>query len=85
MITVEQDLTIYTAAELKEFLFDRYESLDEVVLDLSKVAEMDTAGLQLLLVSKKTLEAKNKTLTIKNNSEAVEEVLSTYGLSNYFN
>lgn len=85
MINIEQDMTIYTAAEMKQVLFEKYNSLSAVELDLSRVGEMDTAGLQLLIVSKKTLEEQGKRFNLKKLSPAVEEVLSTYGLNKYFN
>ena len=84
MITIDKDMTIYTAAELKEELFGQFDNLPAVDLDLSNVGEMDTAGLQILLASKKMLEENGKTFNISDKSTAVEEVFAIYGLGNYF-
>ena len=47
------DLTIYTASDLKQQFSELLEARSEWEVDLSGVAEIDTAGLQLMLLLKR--------------------------------
>ena len=44
------DMTIYTAADLQQQLFDALATGAELEIDLSQVSELDTAGVQQLLL-----------------------------------
>ncbi len=59
---VEGQMNIYSATSLKDELVQALKSSDELCLDLSGVTEIDTAGVQILLLIKK--EAQGKTLKI---------------------
>ena len=50
-LALQDDLTIYHAAEIKTRLVDALATCDELELDLLQVGEIDTAGLQLLSCS----------------------------------
>ena len=54
-LVVTNDLTIYHALELKPTLLDALANTQELELNLSQVSEMDTAGLQLLILLCTTL------------------------------
>jgi anti-anti-sigma regulatory factor len=56
-ITVEGDLGIYHAAEIKQQLIDGLRAHPVLELDLSHVGEMDTAGFQLLALAKEESRA----------------------------
>ena len=47
------ELTIYTAAELKTELADVMARADSIEIDLSGITEVDTAGLQWMLIAKR--------------------------------
>jgi anti-sigma B factor antagonist len=47
------ELSIYTAAETKAALADAMGEADEIEVDLAGVSEIDTAGLQLMLIIKR--------------------------------
>ena len=47
------ELTIYTVAEIKQALAAELDGVDEMEIDLAGVTEMDTAGLQLMLIAKR--------------------------------
>jgi len=47
------ELTIYTVAEIKAALGEAMEADNEIEVDLSGVTEIDTAGLQLMLIVKR--------------------------------
>jgi anti-sigma B factor antagonist len=47
------ELTIYTAAEIKAALAEVMVESGEIEIDLSGITEIDTAGLQLMLIAKR--------------------------------
>jgi anti-sigma B factor antagonist len=55
-LTVDGDLTIYHADEIKQRLIEGVRANAVLELDLSHVGEMDTAGLQLLALAKRESE-----------------------------
>lgn len=81
---IEGDMTIYTAAEHKAALLDRAGDCGQVELDLSAVGEMDSAGLQILLMLKHEADAAGKELRLLNHSQAVFEVLELLNMQAHF-
>ena len=84
LVKVSGEMTIYTAAELKQALtplLDRQQALE---LDLSGVSEMDSAGLQLLLAAKKTMQQGGYPLHLVMHSHAVLDALELCQLAAFF-
>jgi anti-anti-sigma factor len=79
-LAVEGELSIYRASELKAALLDAVASGDALELDLSKVTEMDSAGLQLVLLAAREAKAAGKCFGIAARSPQVDEVLQLCGL-----
>ncbi|KFB72369.1 MAG: STAS domain-containing protein [Candidatus Accumulibacter phosphatis] len=52
-LTLDGELTIYEVAEIKAGLADVMRAADEIEIDLGGIAEIDTAGLQLMLIAKR--------------------------------
>jgi anti-sigma B factor antagonist len=71
---LEGDLTIYRAAELKQVLLEAVDKTGPLEVDLSGVTELDTAGVQLLLLAKGAATARNKQIRLVNHSPAAVEV-----------
>lgn len=82
---VEGEMTIYTAAELKQVMSELVDEALEVEIDLSRVSEIDTSGVQLLMMIKKYRKKSEKELRITGQSLQVKEALSILGLDVYFN
>lgn len=81
----EGDLTIYHVTESKEELFADYEHLtDKIALDLHKLSEIDTAGVQLLLFAKVFLAKLHKSVFIVKSNEMVDAVLARLDLASHF-
>ncbi len=78
------ELNIYTASELKEELLNLLEDAKELEIDLSKVAEMDSAGLQILIMLKREAERQDKQLHMLNHSQVVFEVFELLDVSSLF-
>lgn len=52
-VTLSGELTIYTAAEIKAALATTMADSSEFEVDLAGITEIDTAGLQLMLIAKR--------------------------------
>jgi anti-anti-sigma factor len=83
-LVIAQDLTIYHAMEQKQQLVDALGVTDLLELDLSQVTEMDTAGLQLLMLVKREAARLGKQLTIVAHSQVVRETLDFCNLAAFF-
>lgn len=82
-LAIEGELTIYTAAELKERIGSLLEK-DVIEIDLSEVSEIDTAGLQLLLLAQRECVKREKKIVFDNPSEAVIACWKMCGLEAAF-
>ena len=80
-LALQDDLTIYHAAEIKTRLVDALATCDELELDLLQVGEIDTAGLQLLILLKKEAQRAGKTLSIVAHSQTVRAVIDFCNLA----
>lgn len=83
-VAVHDPLTIYTAADWKGRLLAALEGCDALELDVSAVAEIDGAGLQLLIMSKHEAARQGKTLRIVKHSAAVLDALDLCQLAGFF-
>jgi anti-anti-sigma regulatory factor len=81
VLKIEGELTIFRALELKPALLADPAPTE---IDLSAVTEIDTAGVQLLMLAKRTaLEAKRE-LHLVAHSAAVIEVFELLNVAAYF-
>jgi anti-sigma B factor antagonist len=83
-LVLENDLTIYNAAEHKCALLDALEQASVVELDLARVGEIDSAGLQVLLLAKRESLVAGKDLRVLSHSPAVRELLDFLNVASYF-
>lgn len=80
-LSLAEDLTIYHALEQKTRLLDALATTDELELDLRHVGEIDTAGLQLLLLLKKEAQRTQKRVSIVAHSQEVRSVIDFCNLA----
>jgi anti-anti-sigma factor len=83
-LTVDGDLTIYHAAEIKQRLIEGVRGNGVLELDLSHVGEIDTAGLQVLALAKRESARQAHAMHIVGHSPAVREVIEFLNLAAYF-
>ena len=83
-LPLEGELTIYTAAELKGRLLEALAAPEPLEIDLSQVSEIDTAGLQLLMLAKREASTRGTSLTLTGHSHAVIECLDLCNLTAVF-
>lgn len=81
---ISGELTIYTAATEKQHLQEFLETGDDLELNLSQVSEMDSAGLQVLILMKQEAARRNKKLRYSMHSKVVLEVLEMCNLTATF-
>jgi anti-anti-sigma factor len=82
--TIKQDMTVYNAAEQKAMLLKALDSCQELDIDLSHVGEIDTAGFQILLLTKREALKASKTVRLTGHSKAVTELIDLYNMASYF-
>lgn len=76
--SIDGEMTIYTAAALKQTLVSKLESNSELTIDLSQISEIDSAGLQLLLLAQREAAKASKAVHFSQPNAAVSDVLSLY-------
>ncbi len=84
VLRIEGEMTIYRAAELKQTLLASLDQAKELEVDLAAVTELDTAGIQILILAKKQALAKQRKLRLIAHSPAVLDVLERLNLAAYF-
>lgn len=82
--TIKQDMTVYNAAEQKAMLLKALDSCQELDIDLSHVGEIDSAGFQILLLTKREALKASKTVRLTGHSKAVTELIDLYNMASYF-
>jgi anti-sigma B factor antagonist len=75
-VAVADELTIRTATEHKAGLLAALDSTTRLRLDLSGVAELDTAGLQVLLALVAEARSSGKAVELADPTPAVTEVIA---------
>lgn len=81
---IEGEMTIYNALQLKDVLLTTMDQCTGLDLDLASVIEIDSSGLQLLVMLKNAARAQGKSLVISSHSPAVLEVLDLCNLEGFF-
>lgn len=81
---IEGEMTIYRAAELKQSMMETILQNQEIEVDLSKVSEIDSAGLQLMVLAKLEAAVHNKQLRFDSHSPAIMEILDLSDLAGFF-
>ncbi|WOB08896.1 STAS domain-containing protein [Piscinibacter gummiphilus] len=83
-LRIEGEFSIYRAAELKPVILQAVESSPALEIDLSGVAEFDTAGVQLLLLAKRVAAERGHELRLVRHSAVVVDVLQLLDLAAHF-
>lgn len=84
ILVIEGELTIFTAAEQKTHLLAFMTSGDMLEINLANVNDIDTAGLQLLILIKREAGQTGKTLSFVMHSNVVLEILELANLTTAF-
>ncbi len=84
LLRIEGEMTIYRALELKQALLEGLEASDALEVDLAAVTELDTAGVQVLLLAKRAARARQRELRLVAHSPQVLEVFEQLNLTTHF-
>ena len=80
-LAIEGELSIYRAAELKQWLDDSLQPGRHVQLSLAAVSEIDTAGAQLLLAGQRLAAERTCTLHYTAPSDCVQALVALFDLA----
>ena len=84
-LILDGELSIYRAAELKERLLDALAATDAVLeVNLAGVHEIDTAGVQLLMLTRREAAASGRRLRLVAHSAPVLAAFELLNLGSYF-
>jgi anti-anti-sigma factor len=83
-ISLDGEMTIYRAADLKVVVLEALRKTPVLEVDLSGVTELDTAGLQVLMLAKQTATAEQRELRLLQHSPAVVEIFEMLDLVAFF-
>ena len=87
-LMLDGELDIYRAAPLKDLLLEALAAADRdghgLELNLAGVTELDSAGLQLLMLAKKDAQRRQRELHLVAHSPAVVEVFELLNVGAFF-
>ncbi len=83
-IAIGGPMTIYEAREHKRALLQALGRGAELEVDLSGVTELDTAGIQLLVLAKREAARASKVMRLTAHSQASLDAIDLYNLGGYF-
>jgi anti-anti-sigma factor len=83
-LQIEGELSIYRADELKRALIEVLQSDVRMVVNLAAVTELDTCGLQLLMLAKRSAAKLGCELQLVAHSPAVLEVFELLNVAAFF-
>jgi anti-sigma B factor antagonist len=78
------ECTIYNVSKLKESLLEAIEKNQNVLVDLEKVNDFDTAAVQLFISAKNTAKKYNKKFKLISHPNCFIAILDLYGLTRFF-
>jgi ABC-type transporter Mla MlaB component len=79
-----ENMTIYEAMDLQVLFSTALASYKQIEVNLSEVAEIDSAGLQLMISLKNDAIKQNKSMSFTAHSREVIEFLDLFNMSQFF-
>ena len=83
-ISIDGEMTIYRAADLRVVVLEALRKSRVLEIDLAGITELDTAGLQVLMLAKQTANADKRELRLLRHSPAVVEIFEMLDLGAFF-
>lgn len=80
-VRLSGELTIYAALEAMAPLMSALAAEEDLELDLEGISELDSAGVQLLLLARREAELRGCQLSLTRCSPAVKDLVRLYNLS----
>lgn len=83
-ISIIGELNIYEAVEAKNRLMYMLPGCNALDMDLSQVSELDTAGIQVLILARQEAGKSGKAFALVTPSQPVQDLIETYNLAEFF-
>lgn len=84
IVEVEGSIDSKTAPDLQQSILDIIDETHKIILDLSQVSFVSSAGLRVLLLVYRQLKAKDGKVVLVGVSEEIKEVMFMTGFINFF-
>ncbi len=84
VIEAEGNIDSRTAGEFEKASFAATQEEDKLIIDLSKVEFLSSAGLRSLLMLYRQVKARNGKIVLVGVSEEIQEVMENTGFINFF-
>ncbi|HXA47103.1 MAG TPA: STAS domain-containing protein [Burkholderiaceae bacterium] len=83
-LQIKGEMSIYRALELKELIVASMVETEDLEVNLAEVTELDTAGIQVLMLAKRMAQEMQRNFRLTAHSPAVLEVFEILNLAAYF-
>jgi anti-anti-sigma factor len=83
-IRLAGELTIFNVSEMWRSMLQLLNGTEEIEIDLHGVSEIDTAGIQLLMLLKMAVEKRGRSARFVNHSKEVLDGIELFDLASYF-
>ncbi len=83
-ITFSGELTIFCAMEVYQAHFQTIKLKPKVIFKLSSINEIDTAGIQILLMLFKEVSKQNSEYEVSSLSDVINDYIEIFNLSKHF-
>jgi anti-anti-sigma factor len=83
-LEIAGEVTIYSALPLHQAVLTSLAEADTIELDLSGVTELDTAGVQQLLLLAREARARGSRFSVSAQSPATRDVFELYRINSHF-
>ena len=84
IISIEGSIDSKTAGDLQSQIMEKVSETNNVLLDLTKVDYVSSAGLRVLLMIYRQIKLKNGKVILVGVSEEIKDVMSMTGFINFF-
>lgn len=84
VIEVEGNIDSRTAGEFEKKTVEATQKEDKLIIDLSKVEFLSSAGLRALLMLYRQVKARNGKIVLVGVSEEIQDVMENTGFINFF-
>lgn len=84
IVEVEGSIDSKTAPDLQQSILEIIDETHKIILDLSQVSFVSSAGLRVLLLVYRQLKAKDGKVVLVGVSEEIKEVMFMTGFINFF-
>ncbi|HKM94754.1 MAG TPA: STAS domain-containing protein [Prolixibacteraceae bacterium] len=84
IISIEGSIDSKTAGELQSKIMGKVSETDKVLLDLTKVDFVSSAGLRLLLMIYRQIKSKNGKIILVGVCDEIKDVMAMTGFINFF-